>query len=198
MYPNSLRDLIESLKFLPGVGEKTAVRYAFYLLGLPEDKMLFFQESLKSVKTKIKKCKICNHLCEDDVCDICKDTLRNNQVLCVVEDPKTIILFENFGIYHGKYHVLEGLISPSNQYSPEEIGLERLLDRIKQEKYSEVILALKANIDGETTSLYIKKILEGMPVTVTKLASGIPLGADIEYIDDLTLARAIKDRKKIS
>ncbi len=198
MYPKSLRDLIESLKFLSGVGEKTAVRYAFNILNLSEDKMLFLEESLKAAKNNIRKCQICNHLCEGDICDICQDTLREDNVLCVVEDPKTIFLFENSSIYHGKYHVLEGLISLNNQYNPEEIGLDRLLDRIRKENYSEIILALKANIDGETTSLYIKKILEGMPITVTKLASGIPLGADIEYIDNLTLARAIKDRKKIS
>ncbi len=198
MYPNSLKDLIESFKFLPGVGEKTAERMAFYILDLDDEKVEYFSDSLKEVKSKIKKCPICSNITEDDVCSICADESRNKDLLCVLEDKKNIFLFEKLGSYKGYYHVLDNLIDPLNGINPEDIGLEKLIKRIKEGSFKEIIIAVKPSIEGETTSLYIKKILEGMNVKVTRIASGIPIGADMEYIDAITLERALSDRKEIN
>ena len=159
MYPDSLKNLIESFKLLPGIGEKTAERLAFSILELDDDQIEFFSDSLKDVKNKIHKCEICNTLTENDKCYICSDDSRTNDLLCVVEDTKNVFLFEKLGMFHGKYHVLDGLISPLDGVNPEDIGLDRLLDRISKEKFKEIIFAFKPSIEGETTSLYIKRIL---------------------------------------
>lgn len=197
MYPNSLRNLIESFKLLPGIGEKTAERLAFYVMDLEEEKTDFFVDSIQEVKNKIKKCPICSNITENDVCSICADTNRNKDLLCVLEDKRNIFLFEKLGSYNGYYHVIDNLISPLDGINPEDIGLEKLLKRIKENNFKEVIIAVKPSIEGETTSLYIKKILDGLDIKVTRIASGIPIGADIEYIDAITLERALTDRKVI-
>jgi len=197
MYPNSLKNLIEAFKMLPGVGEKTAERMAFYIVELDEDSIDFFSESIVNAKSTLRKCKICNNLSDNEICNICSDQSRTKQMLCVVEDYKSLYMLEKSNIYSGTYFVIDGLISPLNGINPEDIGLEKLLKHIKNNNFSEIIIAVKPNIEGETTSLYIKRILEGMDIKVTRLASGIPIGADIEYIDTLTLERAINDRKEI-
>ena len=197
MYPDSIKNLVESFKYLPGIGEKTAERLAFSILELEDEQISMFSDSLKEVKEKVHKCNECNTLTDEELCFVCNDPTRDNKVLCVVEDTKSVFLFEKLGMFHGKYHVLEGLISPLDGINPEDIGLSKLLDRIKKEKFEEIIFAFKPSIEGETTSLYIKKILEDMNIRITRLASGVPMGADMEYIDSLTLERAIKDRKDI-
>lgn len=197
MYPDSIKSLIESFKFLPGIGEKTAERLAFSVLDLEEEQADFFAESITDVKKKIHKCSECNTLTENDVCFVCSDNTRDNELLCVVEDTKNVFLFEKLGMFHGKYHVLEGLISPLDGINPEDIGLDKLIDRITKEKFKEIIFAFKPSIEGETTSLYIKRILDGLNVKTTRLASGVPIGADMEYVDSLTLERALNDRKEI-
>lgn len=197
MYPDSIKNLVESFKYLPGIGEKTAERLAFSILELEDEQISMFSDSLKDVKEKVHKCKECNTLTDEELCFVCNDPTRDNKVLCVVEDTKSVFLFEKLGMFHGKYHVLDGLISPLDGINPEDIGLSKLLDRINKDKYEEIIFAFKPSIEGETTSLYIKKILEDMNIRITRLASGVPMGADMEYIDSLTLERAIKDRKDI-
>ena len=197
-YPNSLQTLIECYKDLPGIGEKNAERLAFATLKFDDEQLETFSKTIKEVKNKIKKCKICNNLTEEDNCDICKDKNRNNEVLCVVENTKNLILFEKANIFNGKYHVLDGLISPLEGINPEDIKIDSLIKRIKEEKIKEVILALTPNIEGETTSAYILKLLEGLDVKVTKIAAGIPVGADMEYLDPLTIARAMEGRNMIS
>ncbi len=197
MYPDSIKNLIECFKYLPGIGEKTAERMAFSILDFDEDQVNTFTESMKDVNTKVHYCKICNGLTEKDICDICSNDERNNGVLCVIDDYKTIFVFENMGIFNGKYHVLDGLISPIDGINPEDIGLGKLIDRIKNEKFNEIIFAFKPSIEGETTSLYIKRVLDGMNIKVTRIASGVPMGADMEYIDTLTLERALSDRKEV-
>lgn len=196
MYPSSINDLIESFKMLPGIGEKTAERLCFSILDMEDENVEFFSESLKQIKEKIHRCPNCNSITENDICDICVDTTREKS-LCVVEDIKSVFLFEKMGVFKGYYHVLDGLISPIDGINPEDIGLEKLIDRIKKDKYQEIIFAFKPSIEGETTSLYIKKILSDTDIKITQLASGLPMGADIEYIDSLTLERAISDRKEI-
>ena len=197
MYPESIKNLVESFKYLPGIGEKTAERLAFSILELEDEQISMFSESIKEVKEKIHKCKECNTLTDDELCFVCNDPTRDSKILCVVEDTKSVFLFEKLGMFHGKYHVLDGLISPLEGINPEDIGLSKLLDRINKEKFEEIIFAFKPSIEGETTALYIKKILEDMNIRITRLASGVPIGADMEYVDSLTLERAIKDRKDI-
>ncbi len=197
MYPESLEDLIESFKLLPGIGEKTAERLAFYMLGLDDEKTEFFANSILTAKSKIHKCPICSNMTDKDVCNICSSNDRDKSVLCIVEDSRSIFLFEKVGFFHGYYHVLENLISPLDGINPEDIGLEKLVKRIEESSFKEIIIAVKPTIEGETTSLYIKKILEGLNIKITRIASGVPLGADIEYVDSLTLERALIDRKEI-
>ncbi len=198
MYPESIQNLVECFCSFPGIGEKTAERMAFSILNFDEDKINLLEESLKEAKEKIHPCQDCQTLTDKEKCDICSDDTRDSNTLCVVEDSKIVFLFEKLGIYKGYYHVIQGLISPLDDINPEDIGLEKLLDRIKEKDYKEIILAIKPSLEGEITSLYIKKILEGMNVKVTKLASGVPIGADMEYMDNLTLSRALEDRKELS
>lgn len=197
MYPNSIKNLVESFRLLPGIGEKTAERLAFFLLELDNEKVEFFSNSLKEIKNKIKKCPICNNYTENEICNICNDNTRNNKTLCVIEEQKSLYLFEKIGTYHGQYHILNGLISPLEGINPEDIGMEQLIKRIEQNEFAEIIIAVKPSVEGETTSLYIKKVLSNLNLKVTKIASGIPMGTDIEYIDALTLERALADRKEL-
>ena len=198
MYPESLKSLIENFKSFPGIGEKTAERMAFNLLDFDNDRIESLEECIKNVRQNIHKCPICQTLTDKEICTICSDKTRDDESLCVVEDSKIVFLFERIGIYKGKYHVLNGLISPLDEINPEDIGIEKILDRLKTQKYKEIILALKPSIEGEITSLYIKKILESPEIKITRLASGVPMGADMEYIDSLTLSRALEDRKEIA
>ncbi len=197
MYPESLKNLIESFKLLPGIGEKTAERMAFFILNEDEEKTEFFAKSIKEAKEKISRCSVCNGITDKETCDICSDENRNKNILCVVEDPKSIFLFEKIGAFNGEYHVLDGLISPLDGVDPDDIGIEKLVRRIEKNHYNEIIIAVKPSVEGETTAIYIKKIIEGMNIKVTRLASGVPIGTDIEYIDSMTLERALTDRKEI-
>lgn len=197
MYPESIKNLVESFKYLPGIGEKTAERLAFSILDLEEEQIELFSDSLLSVKKNIHPCPICNTLTDQEKCFVCSDINRDTDTLCVVDDVKSVFLFEKLGMFHGMYHVLDGLISPLDGVNPEDIGLDKLIDRIKNEKFKEVIFAFRPSIEGETTSLYIKRVLEGMGVVVTRIANGVPMGADMEYVDSLTLERALNDRKEI-
>lgn len=197
-YPTTIANLIECFKKLPGIGEKTAERLALSVLEFDNDIVELFSKSLKDSKTKIKRCKKCNNLSEEELCEVCKDKTRNNKILCIVEEPKNVVLFEKLNIFDGYYHVLDGLISPIYGINPEDINIESLKERIKKDKVEEVILALKPSIEGETTSLYISKILEPFNVKITKIAHGIPLGAEIDYVDSLTLEMALENRMDIS
>ena len=197
MYPSSLEQLIDSFKYLPGIGEKTAERLAFAIMEMDEERVSQFSNSLMMVKENIHRCPVCNGLTDRDKCSICSDDMRDNTILCVVEDPKSVFLFEKLGLYKGKYHVLKGLISPLDGINPDDIELEKLIERVKKESFKEIILAFKPSIEGETTSLYIKRILGDMYLSITKIASGIPMGADMEYIDAMTLERALMDRKNV-
>jgi recombination protein RecR len=198
-YPDIINDLIEGFKKFSGIGEKTAERLALSTLEMDDEVLQIFSEALKNVKKKIKRCKRCNYLTEEDFCVICKDdTFRDKTTICVVEEPKIVTLFEKMGGYHGLYHVLDGLISPLDGVSPEDIHIASLIERIKNEKIHEVIIAVKPSVEGETTALYISKLLEGMNVVVSKIAHGVPIGIDMEYIDSLTLEMALEDRKNVA
>ncbi len=197
-YPKTILNLIESFKKLPGIGEKTAERLALSTLNMDDDTIEIFSNSLKEVKNKIKKCEKCGSYTEEEICDICKSETRDHSTMCVVEESKNVIQFEKVGTFNGVYHVLGGLISPLDGVNPENINLNTLKKRIKEENIKEVILAIKPSIEGETTALYISKMLEDENIKITKIAHGIPMGADIDYIDPLTLEIAMEDRTIIS
>lgn len=197
-YPNSIKNLIECFKKLPGIGEKTAERLSLATLNLDQEIVDLFSKSLLDVKSKIKRCTKCNNLSEEDCCEICKQKNRDEKTICVVEDPKNVVIFEKVGTYKGRYFVLDGLISPLDGINPEDIKINDLLKRIQDEQIEEVIIAVKPSIEGETTALYISKILKGLPVKVTRIAHGVPLGVDMEYIDSLTLELALENRQDVS
>ena len=197
-YPSTIKNLIECFKKLPGIGEKTAERLALSTLQMDDDILKLFSTTLEDIKIKISRCKKCNNLCEGALCEICKNKNRDNKTLCIVEDPKNVIVLEKVGTYNGLYHVLNGLISPLDGINPEDINITSLIDRIENEEIKEIILALKPSIEGETTSLYISKLLENKNIKVTKIAHGVPIGVDMEYIDTLTLEVALEDRVSIS
>ena len=198
IYPETINNLIECFKKLPGIGEKTAERMALYSLDLDQEIIDLFVQSLSDLKTKIKRCKKCNNLSQDDICPICANEGRDRHLICVVEEPKNVIQFEKIGSYKGLYHVLDGLISPLENINPEDINLDSLLKRIDEEGIKEVIIAVKPTVEGETTALYISKILENKDVTISKIAHGVPLGADMDYVDALTLELALEERKNIT
>lgn len=197
-YPDTIKDLIECFSKLPSIGTKTAERLALSTIDMSDEVIDLFSESLKNIKTKIKKCDICNNYTESDKCSICSNDKRNKDILCIVENPKDINLIEKNNIYNGYYFVLQNLISPSNGLDPTSIELDRIIDLIKSNSVKEVIIAIKPNIEGETTSLYISKLLEKYDVVVSRIALGIPMGADIDYVDSLTLEMALENRKIIS
>ncbi len=196
-YPESFSLLLESFKKLPGIGEKGAERFLYSILDMDKKEVEDFSKHLVECKSKIKECKICNHLTENEICEICNDKNRNDSVLCVVEEPKNVFMFEKVGNYKGKYHILKGLISPIDGINPEDIDIKGLLNRIN-ENTKEIIIALNPNINGETTSLYIQKLLEKKDIKISRLSYGIPLGTDIEYLDPLIIEKALEDRKEIS
>jgi len=198
IYPESLQNLINYYKKLPGIGDKSAERMALATLEFSKEDINKFSNALENSKNKIKNCKICGHISENDICRICGDESRDKNLICVIEDYKSVFSFEKVGNYKGVYHVLNGLISPMDGVGPEDINISSLVSRIKQLEKPELILALKSSIEGETTTLYIKKIFEKSDVTISRLSYGIPIGAEIDYLDIITLDKALEDRKKIS
>lgn len=198
MYPKCLRDLIECFKEFPGIGDKTAERMTFSLIDFDKEKLTEFSDAIISARDNLGRCLVCNNLADGDLCTICKNDSRNHKVIFVVENAKDVMLFEKIGAYNGVYHVLDGLISPLDGIGPNDIKIGQLIDRIEKNDVSEVILALRPNIEGETTMQYIKKLLSNRSIKVSKLASGIPIGTDMEYIDSMTLELAIDERKELS
>ncbi|MEE3343505.1 MAG: recombination mediator RecR [Bacilli bacterium] len=195
MYPDSLKKLIDSFKLLPGIGSKTAERLAFSMLDFDKDKLSSFADSICDIRDKITKCDICGNISDSKICNICGNSLRDNSIILVVERPKDIILFEKIGSFNGEYHVLNGVISPLDGIGPEDINLFSLIDRVSNNDINEVIFALKPSVEGETTIQYIKKLLEGKSINISKIAIGVPIGTDMEYIDSITLEMAIDERK---
>lgn len=198
MYPKSVSNLIEGLKYFPGIGEKSAERMAFSLLEMDLIQTEFLANSITNAKERVKRCKNCNSLTEDELCSICSDEDRNKDFLCVVEDPKTVYAIEKLGTFKGYYHVLNGLIRAIDGINPEDIRLDKLIERLEKGNYKEVIIAVKPCIEGEMTALYIKSVLSSMNIKVSRLASGIPMGADMEYIDAITLEKAFDNRTELS
>lgn len=198
IYPEKLEKLIEFYKKLPGIGEKSAERLALATLDIKEEELVDFADNIKIAKKHLHSCSICGHLTDQEICSICSDDGREKNLICVIEDYKSVFSFEKVGNYRGVYHVLNGLISPMENVSAEDINLSSLVKRIEKLENPEIILALKSSIEGETTTLYIKKIFENKNVVISRLSYGLPMGAEIDYIDTITLDRALSDRKQIS
>lgn len=198
IYPDEFLDLLNCFQMLPGIGEKTAERYVYAIDSLDIDSVKKFADSLVNFKKNIKRCSKCGHITNSDICHICSDESRDKTVICVVEDAKSVFMFEKTGKYHGLYHVLGGLISPIDDVNPEDININSLISNRINSDVKEVILSLNPSVEGEMTSLYINKLLEGKNVKVSRLSYGLPVNADIEYLDPLTIIRAIDDRKYLS
>ncbi len=197
IYPKKLEDLIESFKKLPTIGEKSAERLALATLEMSTEDVDNFSNSLIKAK-ELVKCKICGNLSDNDICNICSDENRDKNIICVIEDSKSVFTFEKVGNFKGTYHVLNGLISPKDDIGVDDINLASLLNRIDNLDNPELILALKSSMEGETTILYIKKILSNKNVKISRLSYGIPMGAELDYLDVITLDKALEDRKIIS
>ncbi len=198
MYPKPLRDLIEAFTKYPGIGIKTAERLAIHsITKLDTEHNVTFASALIECNDKLSKCKICNNLTENSICDICADNNRDKSLLMVVEDIKDLYILEKTKQFNGYYHVLNGVLSPIDGIGIEEINLVNLFERLKNENIKEIIIALNATVEGETTILYIKKILENTDILVTTLAYGLAVGGDLQYTDEITLKRALEGRIKI-
>lgn len=198
MYPKILDETINYFKKLPGIGDKSAERMALALLNFSDEDLEKFGTDIISFKSNLHPCSVCGLLTDQEICPICSDDRRDGNVICVLEDYKSAFLFEKMGSFKGKYHILNNLISPMNGINPEDINLPSLFSRLEKLDHPEVILALKSTIEGHATTMYISKILQDKDVTVSRLSYGIPMGAEIDYLDVLTLNKAIEDRKQIS
>ncbi|MBR1413699.1 MAG: recombination protein RecR [Bacilli bacterium] len=198
IYPEVLENLIQSFKKFPGIGEKNAERLALYTMDMSDDEINLLADSLKNVKSKVQHCEICGYLCENEICNICADKSRDHNLICVIEDYKSAVSFEKIGNYNGTYHILNGLISPIDGVTPEDINIPSLLARLKNLENPEIILALKSSIEGQTTTMYLQKKLENQNVKISRLSYGISMGADIDYLDPITLGNALEDRKFIN
>lgn len=192
-----IQRLIEKFASLKGVGRKTAARYAFAVLDMTEEDAADFANAIIAAKNDVMTCSICGNLSDKPVCDICADDRRNKTVICVVEDARAVLAFENTREYNGLYHVLGGVISPTSNVGPDKLRIAELMNRLESGTVKELIIATNPNVDGETTALYIAKLAAGKGIKTTRLAYGVPVGADIEYADAVTLMRAIDGRREI-
>ena len=197
MATKSLERLIDEFNKLPGIGRKSATRLAFHILEMSEEQVEKFSEAMKEVKKTIKKCPVCGDFCENDLCNICADETRDKEIVCVVEDSRDIISFEKTGKYNGTYHVLNGKIAPLNGMTPDKLNIKSLLERVAATDINEVILALNPDLEGETTSLYLTKLLKPFGVKITKIAIGIPIWGNIEFADTATISKALDGRHEV-
>jgi recombination protein RecR len=195
-YPVAIEKLIEEFAKLPSIGKKTAQRLTLHVLNLPEDEVKEFAQALVQARGTIKYCSVCGNFTDKDPCSICDNPNRVESIICVVEQPKDIMTIERVKEFNGVYHVLHGNLSPMQGRGPQDIRIRELVARMKEE-VKEVILATNPNIEGEATAMYISKILKPLEVKVTRIASGIPVGGDLEYADEVTLSKALEGRKEI-
>ncbi len=189
--------LVDAFRALPGIGRKTALRLAFGILDFSEEETVAFAQALLEAKQQIQPCRICHNLCEGELCSVCADSERDTRIVCVVEDARALMAMEKVKEYNGLYHVLGGVLSPMNQIGPDQLHIDSLLARIKTGGIEEVILATNPTVEGETTAMYLTRILKPLGVTVSRLAYGIPVGGDLEYADSVTLLRSIEGRKEL-
>ena len=197
MYPKQFELLIESFRKLSGVGAKTAERYAFEVLNWEDDTWKQFVDAIQNTKTKLHQCERCGNISEETLCEICKDNTRDQHVICVVQEVRDIAAIEKINEYQGQYHVLNGVINTSKGILPDDLNISSLVERVKQQEVKEVIIAMNPTIEGETTALYLGKLLSEYPLKVTRLAHGLPIGSHIDYADELTLLKALENRTEL-
>lgn len=197
-YPKAITDLIESFSKYPGIGPKSAERLTLYTINkLDDDEVENFAQALIKAKTDLFRCSVCGNITDIEPCAICRDDHRDESTILVVEEARDILILEKMNKFHGKYHVLNGVISPIDGVGPDDINLKSLILRLKDEKIKEVILALNASIEGESTAMYINRLLRDTEISVTKLAHGLPVGGDLQYADEITLQRALEGRREV-
>lgn len=196
MYPVSLEELIDEFEKMPGIGHKSAVRLAFYIMNMPDVKAERFVAAVTNARTKVHLCERCQNLTDKPLCDVCASDKRDRGVICVMESPKDVTAMEKTGEYKGLYHVLHGAISPMDGVGPDDIKIRELLARLTPE-VKEIIMATNSTVEGEATAMYIARLLKPMGIKVTRLAHGLPVGGDIEFADEVTLARAMEGRREI-
>ncbi|MBW2092202.1 MAG: recombination protein RecR [Deltaproteobacteria bacterium] len=195
-HPPSLVRLIENLSRLPGIGRKTATRLALFIMRQPEDRVRALAGSILEVKEKILFCSMCHNFTEQDPCSLCQDPERITGIICVVENPGDLMALESTGAFRGRYHVLGGVLSPLNGIGPENLYINELLERVEKEEVQEVLLATGSSVEGETTANYLADLLRDKGVRVTRIAQGMPSGADLEYVDEATLKKAVTNRRE--
>ncbi len=197
-FPVSMRCLIDELAKMPGVGPKSAQRLAFYILRASREDASALSGAILKVKDSVRFCKVCNNLSDEEDCEICKSSLRDKETLCIVEEPNDIITIERSGDFKGIYHVLLGSLSPLDGIGPSDIKIKELLDRVKKEKFKEIIIATDFNTEGEATSLYLQKVLKLCGAVITRVAYGIPVGGDLQYADQATISKAFEGRRQVN
>jgi recombination protein RecR len=197
VYAGPVQDLIDELGRLPGIGPKSAQRIAFHLLKLDKQDALRLARAIGEVKDRVSFCRTCFNVAEGEECGICADGRRDPTVVCVVEEPRDLVAVEKTGEFHGRYHVLQGAISPIEGVGPDQLRVRELLDRIGRDDIAEIILCTNPNLEGEATAMYLARLLKPMGLRVTRIASGLPVGGDLEYADELTLGRALEGRREV-
>lgn len=197
LYGGQVNKLIEELEGLPGIGTKSAQRLAFHLIGLPEDKVNRIANTMIEARRNVRYCSVCCTLTDREVCPVCADVKRDHSVIMVVETPRDLAAYEKTGRYTGVYHVLHGAISPMLGIGPNDIRLKELIKRLESDEVKEVIIATNSSLEGETTAMYISKLVKPSGIRVTRIASGVPVGGDLEYIDEVTLLRALEGRVEL-
>jgi recombination protein RecR len=196
-YPNTLDILIEKFASLPGIGKKSAQRLAFHILTMSSEDAANFADAIKNAKAQIKNCKICQNLSENDICPICANDSRDKDIICVVSEPKDVFSIEKGHEYKGVYHVLHGVLSPANRVGPGDIKIKELLERVEKGNVKEVIMATNPDTEGETTAVYVSRLLKPYGIKITRLAYGVPVGSNLEFTDEATLTRALEGRIEI-
>ena len=196
-YPNSIQNLIKHIARLPGIGEKTAERLALHILRAPRQEAQDLAQSILDIKDKVKFCSKCFALADSELCNLCGDPARDASILCVVEQPADMVAIEKSGAFRGMYHVLSGALSPMNGIGPENIRIRELMDRIQKDDVKEVVLATATNVEGEATASYIGQLLEKHQLKVSRIASGVPMGGDLKYVDQVTLKKAMESRHAV-
>lgn len=197
IYGDSLTHLIEELAKLPSIGNKSAQRLAFHIINMPEERVEALSSIILEAKKSIKYCDKCCNISDTDICHICDSTKRDKSVIMVVEDPRDMAAYERTKEFNGVYHVLHGVISPMNGVTPNDIKIKELLRRLNDDEIKEIILATNPNVEGEATAMYISKLVKPLGIKITKIASGVPIGGDLEYVDEVTLTRALQGRLEV-
>lgn len=195
-YGESINKLIEEFSKLPGIGGKSAQRLAFYIINSPLENVMALSDAMLDAKSKIKYCSVCANFSDSDICNLCSNPKRDKKIIMVVESPQDMAAYERTNEFNGLYHILHGLISPMNNVGPNDLKIKQLLDRVQNDEVCEVILATNSTVEGEATAMYLSKLLKPLGVKTTRIAYGIPIGADLQYADEITLSKALEGRRE--